>query len=147
MTKSKFLTPLLLLGGAVLIYVAAKASQFVNGLKITFSNISLGGSLSQPEAIATLKIFNPTNTSITMDSLSGILLYKGKKIADVESVNNVIINEQSNVYLDLRIISTFSDVFQLIKQLLNKQISNDFAFDGSITIAGVSLPYKTNLSW
>lgn len=147
MTKKGILKPILLIGGAILIYSVIKASNFINGLKIDFSNLSLGGSLQNPVVYVTLTIDNPSLTSVTVDKLRGSLIYQGNKVSDVASVNAVVIDPNSKVFLDLQLQSNFNDAVTLVTKLLNKSLSNDFLFDGVITVGGFDLPYKSKLQW
>ena len=103
MAAGKTLGTLALIGGAIAIYLITKATNFINGLKFAFTNISLSGTLDMPTVTVTLTINNPSNTTITIDSIRGSLYYQGRKLADVETVSGVTVIAMSNVYLDLKI--------------------------------------------
>lgn len=147
MEKKNLTKVFLLLGGALLIYGITQAASFIKSLKITFSNISLSGTVSNPVVLLTLKIENPTNISVTVTDLIGDLLYGSQIIGNVESVNLINVNANSSVYLDLKVQTTFSQGLTIIKNLLNKSLANNFFFNGSLKVDGVQVPYKGKLSW
>lgn len=147
MPKNTFFKPLLILGGVLLLYTAAKAANFINGLKITFQNISFGGSLGNPEIYLTLKVDNPTSTTIKIDNIIGVLKYSGTKIADIESVNGEDIPAEGVMYFDLKAQTTATDALKLIADFINKKAANKFSFDGSLKINGIQVPYSGPLAW
>lgn len=142
MAKGNFLKQVLLIGGALLLLTALKASQFVDNLRIYFTNLSLGGSITNPKVLATLKIYNPTSLSVSVTDLRGAIYYKNKFVANVQSVNEQIIEAFTNVFFDLELMTTLPDAIGLIEQFLQGQISNDFYFDGTLKINGALIPYK-----
>lgn len=147
MEKKPIITTLLIIGGALLIYTAAKASKFLNGLQIEFTNIGIGGNINNPRAFVTLKILNPTNLQVTVSELTGKIFYKNKFFANVESMQQQIIPAAQIVYFDLELYSSLGNVLDTIKNIVLSKAANDFSFDGSLKINGVQLPYKGKLNW
>lgn len=145
MQKPSFIKPILLIGGAILLITALKASNFISSLRIYFTNLSIGGSLLNPKVFATLRIYNPTNNEVTISDLRGVLLYRNQFFANVQTVKEEKIKAFQNVYFDLELSSTLPDMISIIKQLTSKQISSDFYFDGTLKIDGVMIPYKGKL--
>ena len=144
----KLLKPILLVGGALLLYTAVRAAKFVNGLSIEFQKISLGGSILSPRVLVTLKIYNPENLSVTISDISGKLLYKNQFLADVRMFESVKINPRETLYLDLQLQSLLPDVFSFLSSVIaDRKLNNDFSFDGSLRIDNVPVPYKSRLSW
>lgn len=147
MQKGGILKTILVIGGAIAIYSIAQASRFLNGLKIEFSNISIGGNLLNPRVFITLKIFNPTPVSVTVSNLTGQLLYNNKFFANVQSIDEQIIPAAQIVYFDLDLQSNLTDVLKTVNLLLTNKIANNFVFDGTLKVNGVQLPYKGKLNW
>lgn len=145
MAKGSLLKPILLIGGALLLITALKASQFISNLRISFTKLSLGGSITNPKVYATIKIYNPTSLSVSISDLRGGLYYNNKFIANVQTVSEEKIEAYQNVFFDLELISTLPDMIDLIQNLVSKRITNGFYFDGTLKINGVLVPYKGNL--
>lgn len=147
MAASKFVKPAILLGGALLLYTALKASKLVNGLKISFTNIFFGGSIISPVVYVTLKVENPTDVAITLNNIQGQLLYKGNFVSYVETVTETNIAANSAIYFDLKLQTGVGNMLQTIKTFLQTGVGNDFYFDGTVNINGLSIPYKSKLQW
>jgi len=147
MANSSILKPVLLIGGALLLITALKASQFVNNIRVTFANLSLGGSLTNPKVLATLRIYNPTNVEVTISNLKGQLFYKNDFVANVQMYDTVKIKPFENVFFDLELMTTLPEMTNFISQLVTKKMTNDFMFDGIMNVNGVQFPYKGKLQW
>lgn len=145
MAKGNILKPVLLIGGALLLLTALKASQFVQNLRIYFTNLSLGGSFTNPKVLATLKIYNPTSLSVNITDLRGAIYYKNNFVANVQSLNEQEIKAFQNVFLDLELMTTLPDAINLIQQFIQGRVSNDFYFDGTLKVNGALIPYKGKL--
>lgn len=145
MAKSNFIKPLLLIGGALVLFTALKASQFVSNLRIYFTKISLGGSITNPRVYATLKIYNPTSLAVSITDLRGAIYYNNEFVANVQSVNEQKIEAFANVFFDLELNTTLPDAINLVQKFMKRQISNDFYFDGTLKVNGVLMPYKGKL--
>lgn len=144
----KLLKPLLLIGGALLVYGALKASKFFKNLSIEFQQISLGGSVLEPKVFATMKVHNKENFDVNISDIKGSLYYQNKYLADVLMRNTVNVKPNSVVYIDIELSSLLPDVLQFITLLIkSKQITEQFKFDGSLKINGIQIPYKSVLSW
>lgn len=145
MANNNFIKPLLLIGGALLLMTALKASQFVNDLRIYFTNLSLGGSITNPKVKATLKIYNPTSLSVSITDLRGAIYFNNEFVANVQSVNEQKIEAFSNVFFDLELMTTLPDAINLVQKFIKREISNNFYFDGTLKVNGVLMPYKGKL--
>lgn len=147
MAAKNYLKPVLLLGGAVLLWTALKASKLINGLKVDFTNIAFGGSILSPVVFVTLRIQNPSDIAVTLNSLSGKLLYKNNFVSNIETVSQTNIAPGSTIYFDLKLQSSLGSMLQTIKTFLQTGVGNDFYFDGVLNINGLSVPYKQKLQW
>lgn len=147
MAAKNYLKPILLLGGAVLIWTALRASKLVNGLKVDFTNIAFGGSILSPVVFVTIKIQNPTEVAVTLNSLSGKLLYKNNFVSNIEMVSQTNIAPGSTIYFDLKLQSSLGNMLHTIKTFLQTGVGNEFYFDGILNINGLSIPYKQKLQW
>lgn len=145
MAKGNLFKYLLLAGGALLLLGTLKASQFIDNLRITFTNLSLGGSFTNPRVNATLKIYNPTSLSVRISDLRGAIYYNDNFVANVQTIKEENIQPFQNVFFDLELISTLPDVINLIDKFIKGQIGNDFYFDGTLKVNGVQIPYKGKL--
>lgn len=147
MAKRDFIKPLLLVGGAIFLITALKASQFINNIRVTFSNLSFGGSITNPKVLATLKIYNPTNVNVSVSDIKGQLMYKNQFVANVQMYETVNIKPFENVFFDLELMSTLPDMLSIVNQFITGKVSNDFSFDGIMKVNGVQFPYKGKLQW
>jgi len=147
MAANKYFKPAVLLGGAVLIWTALKASKFVNGLKVEFINIAFGGSIISPVVFVTLKVQNPSDFAVVLNSLSGKIIYKNNFVSNVETVGQTRVDPGATIYFDLKLQSGLGSMLQTIKTFLQTGVGNDFYFDGVLNINGLAVPYKTKLKW
>lgn len=145
MAKGNFLKPILLIGGAIVLMTALQASRFIKNLRLTFTKLSLGGSVTNPKVFATIKIYNPTNFSVSISDLRGALYYNNEFVANVQTIGEEKIEPFENVFFDLELISTLPQAVELIKNFLSKKVSNGFYFDGTLKINDVLMPWKGNL--
>lgn len=144
----KLLKPLLVIGGALLVYGALKASRFFKNLSIEFQQISLGGSVLNPKVYATMKVHNKENFEVNISDIQGSLFYQNKYLADVVMRNNVNVKPNSVVYIDIELSSLLPDVVEFLAALIkSKQVNEQFKFDGSLKINNIQIPYKSVLSW
>jgi LEA14-like dessication related protein len=127
-------------------YMALQALNFVKGLKIEFSKISFGGSLLAPEIYADFKIVNPTNFSVTVNSLDGGVYYNDKLIASVNSIREFQVSANTFVISNIKIIPTIAGAMELIKQFLSKSITNDFRFIGHVYAGHIPFSINQKLS-
>lgn len=142
------LKPLLLLGGAVLIYSAIQAAKFVKNFTVQFYNLNIGGSLLEPKVYATLKLNNKENFSITVSDIEGKLYYQNKFISNIAMPSSVEILPNEVVYFDIQLSSMLPDVLQFISNFIKtKKINNQIYFDGSVKLNGIKIPYKSYLNW
>jgi hypothetical protein len=146
MEQNKYLKPLLLLGGAGLLYVALQASKFVFGLKVEFRDMFLGGTLISPVVFATLKITNPSDITVKLNRLTGKIFYQDTFVSDVESVYATDIEPNAIIYLDLKLQSKLGNMLETISQLIKTKAKKDYVFDGFLTVNGLTIPYKTKLA-
>lgn len=145
MQSSKIVKPLLLIGGAILLITALRASNFISNLRIEFTKLSLGGNLLNPKVFATLRMYNPTSVAVNISDLNGVLLYNNKFLATVQTVKEEKIEAFSNVFFDLELSSNLPDMLSIIKEFISGSIGNNFYFDGTLKVNGVLMPYKGKL--
>lgn len=145
MANSNILKPILLVGGAIVLLTALQASRFIKNLRLQFTKLSMGGTVTNPRVYATIKIYNPTNFSVTISDLRGALYYNNKFVANVQTIGTEKIEAFENVFFDLELISTLPQAVELVKNFLSKKISNGFYFDGTLKINDTLVPWKGNL--
>ena len=144
----KIARPLLLIGGALLIFTVMRAAKFYKGLQFSFTNISIGGKFFSPKVFATITVKNPSDVKISLSDIAGKLLYKGKPVADIVMRDVVEVLPQSTVFFDIEAQSILPDVLMFLQELISAKDLSSFSFDGSVKVNSVPVPLKNiSLKW
>ncbi len=132
--------------GALALYFLLRGINFVNSVEFIFKKIRLGGSFFYPEAYATFTIINPTDVSVTIDNVMGDILYKDQQVASVSAIDVVQINGKQAVDIEVKMIAKISDLFSVIGNAVQGNISNNILFHGSVKANGITIPVNTTLA-
>lgn len=91
-----------------------------------------------------LQIFNPTNQSLTLDSISGEVYFNNTMIGVIQYFNTVPIaplaySKFENILVEL----SPQGVFQLTKNILirNKETGGNFLIKGNVYSKGIAFPF------
>lgn len=133
--------------GLLAFYWLKRAKQFYEGLTISFQNVSIKGTVSNPIIVIELKIKNPSDLSVKINEIKGNLLYKNNIVGTVKSVDQDVIDSGSVLFYDLEVKSTITNLLQIIQGFILNKKSFDFYFDGTINLNGLNIPYKQKLEW
>jgi len=138
---------LLFIGLGFLVYGAVKAKNYWDGLKINFSKIQVRGTIANPIVVLTIKIFNGSKTELKISNIEGKLFFQNKFIGNVFDSSSEVLRSNSNIFFDLQLQSSFTELTRLISDIVRSKKYDGFSFDGKININGVQMPYKGNLVW
>lgn len=139
----------LLVGGVALaLFVASKVSKyktFWDKLSFDVSRVKLKSSFPYTSftIITTIEAYNPTETKVAINSVSGTLSLQGNVISNIGG-SNIVMNQGRNNFdvfatITLDQISTIikgnwntSNIQTLVKQLYNEKFETDLNFNTSL---------------
>lgn len=127
-------------------YILRKKSVATNA---QFSFEKLDVNIPKQKVIMTLGVMNPTNNTITFNSVVGALLLNGNQVATIESYDKTIIapTAKTNIVLSLR--PSVIGIFQTIKDVWKSKLQGakiNAEFVGSANVDGITFPVKTKLA-
>ena len=89
-----------------------------------------------------LGLSNPTNASVTLNSIVGVLISKGNDIANVQSFEKVTILPNNKTFISLDVTPSLIGLFTTVKQIVRKGgLKNlNLRFKGTANVNGLPLP-------
>ena len=89
-----------------------------------------------------LGLSNPTNASVTINSIVGVLNSKGNDIANVQSFETVKILPNNKTFINLDVTPSLVGLFTTVKQIVKKGgLKNlNLKFKGTANVNGLPLP-------
>lgn len=89
-----------------------------------------------------LGLSNPTNASVTINSIVGVLNSKGNDIANVQSFEKVTILPNNKTFISLDVTPSLIGLFTTVKQIVRKGgLKNlNLKFKGTANVNGLPLP-------
>lgn len=89
-----------------------------------------------------LGLSNPTNASVTINSIVGVLNSKGNDIANVQSFEKVTILPNNKTFISLDVTPSLVGLFTTVKQIVRKGgFKNlNLKFKGTANVNGLPLP-------
>ena len=89
-----------------------------------------------------LGLSNPTNASVTINSIVGVLISKGNDIANVQSFEKVTILPNNKTMISLDVTPSLIGLFTTVKQIVRKGgLKNlNLRFKGTANVNGLPLP-------
>lgn len=89
-----------------------------------------------------LGLSNPTNASVTINSIVGVLNSKGNDIANVQSFEKVTILPNNKTFISLDVTPSLVGLFTTVKQIVKKGgLKNlNLRFKGTANVNGLPLP-------
>lgn len=89
-----------------------------------------------------LGLSNPTNASVTINSIVGVLNSKGNDIANVQSFEKVTILPNNKTFISLDVTPSLVGLFTTVKQIVRKGgLKNlNLRFKGTANVNGLPLP-------
>lgn len=129
-----------LISGAAALYFFSK---FSFGQKAGFflRSIKPGGSLLSPVINVDMAVQNPTNSTITVKSITGSISVNDRYIANVSAFGDqkILPNQESIIKLTAR--PSAIGVFESVRELLTNPIGTSIAnFQGTANVDGIVIP-------
>lgn len=89
-----------------------------------------------------LGLSNPTNASVTINSIVGVLNSKGNDIANVSSFEKVTIAPNNKTFISLDVTPSLVGLFTTVKQIVKRGgLKNlNLRFKGTANVNGLPLP-------
>lgn len=144
---------IVILGTALLLgtYIFSK-KKFADSVRFSFDKIKIQGK----KIFVTLGVSNPTNQSLTINSIVGDLILNGSTIAAVESFVTTTIKPNAKTFLQVQLIPSGLGILQQAKMFLLAalQKKNDkkkekqkiaSSFKGSANVQGNNFPINASL--
>ena len=137
---------LFLVGGAAALFLL---SRFRFGQKAVFSlrSIRPGGRLLSPVLNIELAAQNPTNSAITIRSITGDVSVKGSSVASVSAFGDQRIPANSETIIRLQARPSALGIFETIRDLFNKEKTPGpvaINFTGTANVDGLVVPISDN---
>ena len=126
---------------ATLGYIALKAYNLFNSINVQFTSISITNLFQGAKLFATFTIYNPTSFNVTISSIKGALYYDGKFLADIATIQPIVITNNNATVTDLQIDPTILSVINFVSQYITG-LKPQFSFIGHIYILGI--PFSVN---
>ncbi len=137
---------LFLVGGAAALFLL---SRFRFGQKAVFSlrSIRPGGRLLSPVLNIELAAQNPTNSAITIRSITGDVSVKGSSVASVSAFGDQRIPANSETIIRLQARPSAIGIFQTVRDFFNKEKTPgpvNINFTGTANVDGLVVPISDN---
>ena len=135
--KTLILIMMLVLSGCTALKYANSKKPKVALESLHVKNVDAKGA----NLLFNLKVDNPNNFPLKIDSLKYAVEIGGRKLAgeDVKEISPVGANSQGYVSLPLRL--SFADIFNSLGDFLKKEMT-DYHLTGSVKIGGVELHFN-----
>jgi len=89
-----------------------------------------------------LGLSNPTNASVTINSIVGVLNTKGSDIANISSFEKITILPNNKTFINLDVAPSLIGIFTTVKQIVKKGGLKNLSlkFKGTANVNGLPLP-------
>jgi LEA14-like dessication related protein len=134
--------PFVLIAGAVAYYYISFGSA-AKKLKFYFQSIKFGPSkgFNIPPIFAVFRIVNPSNTTITVNSIAGDITVNGSALASIQNLQSFTVSARSERLYEIKIQAPISNVLSTVYSLFTtKGKKYTIAFDGTVNAAGAAIP-------
>jgi LEA14-like dessication related protein len=133
--------PFVLVAAAVAYYYVSFGSA-AKKLKFYFQSIKFGPSrgFSIPPIYAVFRIVNPSNTTISVDSIAGDITINGSALASIQNLEKFTVSARSERLFEIKIQAPITNVLSTVYQLFTtKGKKYSIAFDGTVNAAGAAI--------
>jgi len=138
-------TPIILIVLAAAGYFIYRKLRAVKSVTASINSISFGGKILSPKVFITLSIKNPSGSSAKINSLVASLFMNGKQIANISSLESVIIAPNGETFYKVTATPSAMGILSELKDILSNGIkSGNFNLTGSINVDGNIFPVNTS---
>jgi LEA14-like dessication related protein len=133
--------PFVLIAGAVAYYYLSFGTA-AKKIKVYFQSIKFGQSrgLSIPPIFAVFRVVNPSNTTLTIDSIAGDILVNGTTLASIQNLQPFTIPARSEKFYDVKVEAPISNVLSTAYNLFTTRGKKyTISFDGTVNAAGAAI--------
>jgi len=133
--------PFVLIAGAVAYYYLSFGTA-AKKIKVYFQSIKFGKSrgLSIPPIFAVFRVVNPSNTTLTIDSIAGDILVNGTTLASIQNLEKFTIPARSEKFYDVKVEAPISNVLSTAYSLFTTRGKKyTISFDGTVNAAGAAI--------
>jgi LEA14-like dessication related protein len=133
--------PFVLIAGAVAYYYLSFGTA-AKKIKVYFQSIKFGASrgFSIPPIFAVFRVVNPSNTTLTIDSIAGDILVNGTTLASIQNLQPFTIPARSEKFYDVKVEAPISNVLSTAYNLFTTRGKKyTISFDGTVNAAGAAI--------
>jgi LEA14-like dessication related protein len=133
--------PFVLIAGAVAYYYLSFGTA-AKKIKVYFQSIKFGASrgLSIPPIFAVFRVVNPSNTTLTINSIAGDILVNGTTLASIQNLQPFTIPARSEKFYDVKVEAPISNVLSTAYNLFTTRGKKyTISFDGTVNAAGAAI--------
>lgn len=133
--------PFVLIAAAVAYYYVSFGSA-AKKLKFYFQSIKFGSSkgFSIPPIYAVFRIVNPSNTTISVNSIAGDITINGSPLASIQNLEKFTVSARSERFYEVKIQAPITSILSTVYSLFtSKGKKYTLAFDGTVNAAGAAI--------
>jgi LEA14-like dessication related protein len=139
--------PFIAVLGVSAIYFFMSKAKAVKSLKVYFQTLKFDKvtGFRIPPIYAVFRIVNPTDTSLSVDSIAGNVTVNNKLLATIQNLNKIEIAGRSEILYPIKIqapvLSTAFTILDLIKTPGKMKV----AFDGTVNAGNVTIDVEQSI--
>jgi LEA14-like dessication related protein len=133
------------LGAVALFFYSRMASA--KSLKIYFDSLDIGKikGFNIPEIFAKFKIVNPSNTALSITTISGDIFINDKPLAIISQNEKLEIPAKQEVIYKIKISTPITSAIPILISLLRKKQKIKVTYSGSVNSSGVLIPIQDTI--
>ncbi len=140
MKKSNVLPVLAVSGILALIYSLVKKGQGLNEITARITGVNISGL----DLYVNLQIFNPSNESLMIDSISANVYFNNVQIGTIQFINKTPIQPLGySEFKNIKITLSPTGIVTLTTRIITRQeTSGTLLIDGKLFVGGIALPLQ-----
>ena len=132
--------------GAAALYFISRYS-FSKKATFFFKGLQPAGTLFSPKLIIFIGVQNPTNSTVTVKSITGSVNVNGKFLSSFSYFGDQVISPNAESILQITARPSAIGIFNSIKQLLNTPTGNNLVeLTGTANVEGVTYPLNESIN-
>jgi LEA14-like dessication related protein len=134
--------------GAVAVYLLYKKANAANKITFNFTGLKINPIrlLQKPTITLYFRLKNPTDTPLSLTSLTGKIFVNNNFLADLQSRESVIVPEMGSIIFSVNVQVGLLDLLTEITQLLSNRQRVNVLFSGVVQAEGITLPVNQSIT-
>jgi len=122
------------------LYAMSRANTVQQAVNVTVTSIDIN---SPTSLTANLNIFNPTRSSINIDSINADVIFNGVPIGKLQYINKTPIAALANTVWKVPVILSLGAEITVAEQIINQGATTGVInVQGLVYIGGVGMPFQ-----